>query len=85
VLGPQLEKNGLGNVYFALADATSLPFAANSFDASCVSFALHDMPPAIRKSLEGNGQGDQVKRDDRGRGLRVAEEQSWQVPGLSLV
>jgi len=37
-----------GYVKFEAADATHLRFEANSFDVSCVSFALHDMPPNIR-------------------------------------
>ncbi len=34
---------------FEVADATNLPFEANSFDVSCVSFALHEMPLTIRE------------------------------------
>jgi len=37
-----------GLVKFEAADATHLRFEASSFDVSCVSFALHDMPPNIR-------------------------------------
>jgi ubiquinone/menaquinone biosynthesis C-methylase UbiE len=33
---------------FQLADATALPFADAQFDVCCISFALHDMPLAIR-------------------------------------
>ena len=43
------KKNKYKNVKFRVADATSLPFANNSFDVSCVSFALHDMPLTIRE------------------------------------
>jgi len=47
------KKKGLGNVTFGVAEATSLPFADESFDLSCISFALHDMPPAVQsKALE---------------------------------
>ena len=42
-------KNGL--VKFEIADATHLGFNDNSFDVSCVSFALHDMPLAIRQMV----------------------------------
>jgi len=42
-------KNGL--VKFEVADATHLRFEDNSFDVSCVSFALHDMPLTIRKRV----------------------------------
>jgi len=46
--------NNGGLVEFEVADATHLRFEANSFDVSCVSFALHDMPPNIReKVLQG--------------------------------
>jgi ubiquinone/menaquinone biosynthesis C-methylase UbiE len=38
-------------VKFELADATHLRFEANSFDISCISFALHDMPPNIREKV----------------------------------
>ena len=40
-----------GLVKFEAADATRLRFEANSFDVSCVSFALHDMPPNIREKV----------------------------------
>ena len=42
-------KNGL--VKFEVADATHLRFEENTFDVSCVSFALHDMPLTIRKRV----------------------------------
>jgi len=43
------KKNKYGNVKFEVADATNLPFEDNSFDVSCVSFGLHDMPLTIRE------------------------------------
>src|SRR4030042_1286840 len=43
------KKNKYENVKFEVADATNLPFENNSFDVSCVSFALHDMIPSIRE------------------------------------
>lgn len=43
------KKNKYRNVKFEVADATNLPFEDNSFDVSCVSFALHDMPLTIRE------------------------------------
>ena len=43
------KKNKYENVKFEVADATNLPFEDNSFDVSCVSFALHDMPLTIRE------------------------------------
>lgn len=39
------------NVKFQVADATNLPFEDNSFDVSCISFALHDMPLTIREKV----------------------------------
>ncbi len=42
-------KNKYDNVKFRVADAINLPFENNSFDVSCVSFALHDMPLTIRE------------------------------------
>ena len=42
-------KNMYKNAEFQLADATKLPFKDNSFDVSCVSFALHDMILTIRE------------------------------------
>ena len=44
-------KNRLANVTFQRANATELPFADRSFDASCVSFALHEMPLSIREQV----------------------------------
>jgi len=43
------KNNTYKNVKFDVADATNLPFEDNSFDVSCVSFALHDMIPTIRE------------------------------------
>lgn len=42
------KNNENGLVKFEVADATHLRFEENSFDVSCVSFALHDMPLMIR-------------------------------------
>ena len=42
-------KNRLRNLTFEQADATELPFGDASFDVSCVSFALHEMPSSIRE------------------------------------
>ncbi len=42
-------RNGL--VKFEIADATQLQFETNSFDITCVSFALHDMPLMIREKV----------------------------------
>lgn len=41
-------KNHLPNISFVLADGARLPFADSSFDATCVSFALHEMPATVR-------------------------------------
>jgi demethylmenaquinone methyltransferase/2-methoxy-6-polyprenyl-1,4-benzoquinol methylase len=38
-------------VKFQLCDATQLPFEENTFDVTCISFALHDMPPLIRQKV----------------------------------
>ncbi len=38
-------------VKFEAADATHLRFENNSFDVSCISFALHDMPLTIREEV----------------------------------
>ena len=43
------KKNKYENVKFEVADATNLRFENNSFDISCVSFGLHDMPLMIRE------------------------------------
>lgn len=45
------KKNKYANAKFALADATNLPFKDSSFNVSCVSFALHDMPLSIREKV----------------------------------
>ena len=44
-------KNRLPNVSFQQADAAELPFEDDSFDASCVSFALHEMPSSVRERV----------------------------------
>jgi ubiquinone/menaquinone biosynthesis C-methylase UbiE len=38
-----------GNPRFVHGDATRLPFKNGEFDATCVSFALHEMPRTIRE------------------------------------
>ncbi len=43
------KKNKYGNVKLEVGDATNLPFEDESFDISCMSFALHDMPLTIRE------------------------------------
>jgi len=53
-------KNKYKNVRFEAADATKLPFDDNSFDVSCISFALHDMPHEIRHKVL-----DEMKRVSR--------------------
>ncbi|MGQ9468754.1 MAG: class I SAM-dependent methyltransferase [Nitrososphaerales archaeon] len=45
------KKNKYGNVKFEVADAANLAFEDSSFDVSCVSFALHDMPLIIRERV----------------------------------
>ena len=45
------KKNKYGNLKFEVADATNLPFEPNSFDAACVSFALHEMPFTVREKV----------------------------------
>ena len=51
MLGIARKHNKGGLVKFEAADATHLQFEENSFDVSCVSFALHDMPPRIREKV----------------------------------
>jgi len=38
-------------VHFILGDATKLPFKSHVFDASIISFGLHDMPESIRTKV----------------------------------
>lgn len=45
------EKNCCENVHFEIADAARMPFEDDRFDVSCISFALHEMPPLIRKTV----------------------------------
>ncbi len=40
-------KNKHENVKFMLADATNLPFQDRSFDVTCASLMLHDMPLSV--------------------------------------
>lgn len=51
MLGIGRKHNKGGLVKFEAADATHLRFEENSFDVSCISFALHDMPPSIREKV----------------------------------
>lgn len=49
MLGVAIRANKYDNLRFEIADATRLPFEDNSFDISCISFALHDMIVSIRE------------------------------------
>jgi len=51
MLGIGRKHNKGGLVKFEAADATQLRFEENCFDVSCISFALHDMPPSIREKV----------------------------------
>ena len=44
-------KNRYKNAKFQVTEATNLPFGNEYFDVSCISFALHDMPFAIREKV----------------------------------
>lgn len=44
-------KNEYDHVRLQVADAARLPFKANQFDASCISYGLHEMPPEIRERV----------------------------------
>jgi ubiquinone/menaquinone biosynthesis C-methylase UbiE len=44
-------KHRLPNLRFRRADAATLPFKSTSFDAACVSFALHEMPRSVRERV----------------------------------
>lgn len=44
-------KNRYKNARFQVADATTLPFENNSFDIVSISFALHTMPPTVRRAV----------------------------------
>lgn len=44
-------KNRFANLTFRRCDANELPFADGSFDVSCISFALHEMPGSIREGV----------------------------------
>lgn len=46
-----IKKNKYKNAKFEIADATNLRFEDNSFDVSCISAALHDMPLSIREKV----------------------------------
>lgn len=39
------------NVSFQKGNAAALPFTTASFDAACVSFALHEMPSSVRQRV----------------------------------
>jgi len=45
------KKRGAPNPRLIEADATELPFEDASFDVSCISFALHEMPMTIRDAV----------------------------------
>jgi ubiquinone/menaquinone biosynthesis C-methylase UbiE len=46
-----VKHNRYKNLTLRAADATAIPFEDSEFDVSCISFALHDMPPDIREKV----------------------------------
>lgn len=44
-------KSRSSNLTFLRADAATLPFPDESFDAACISFALHEMPRSVRTAV----------------------------------
>jgi len=48
MLSAARRKNPPTHVSFVRADATDLPFPAERFDVTCISFALHEMPASVR-------------------------------------
>jgi ubiquinone/menaquinone biosynthesis C-methylase UbiE len=46
-----VKNNKYKNLSFEIGDAARLPYVDNRFDVSSVSFALHDMPAAIREKV----------------------------------
>ncbi len=51
MLGVAERHNPYETVTFKLADATQLPFEDDKFDVSCISLALHEMPPLVRERV----------------------------------
>jgi len=51
MLGAARKKDKDGRVRFLRMDATRLGFGDKEFDASCISFGLHDMPPEVREEV----------------------------------
>jgi len=45
------KKDKDGRVRFLRMDATRLGFGDEEFDASCISFGLHEMPPEVREQV----------------------------------
>jgi len=46
-------KNRFPNARFLRADAADMPFRKNTFDITCASFSLHEMPLPIREKVLG--------------------------------
>ena len=44
-------KRSAPNLTYSRADATALPFGVADFDVCCISFALHEMPEAVRERV----------------------------------
>jgi demethylmenaquinone methyltransferase/2-methoxy-6-polyprenyl-1,4-benzoquinol methylase len=53
MLAIAMRKHRDRDIAFVEADATSLPASDASFDVSCVSFALHEMPRDVRARVVG--------------------------------
>lgn len=45
------KNNKYENASFEIADAAKMPFKENFFEVTCISLALHDMPPLIREEV----------------------------------
>lgn len=71
-------KNSLKAPHFEVADAVALPFPNDSFDVSSISFALHDMPPAIRERV----LDEMVRVTMPGGTIIIAD---YALPGNSII
>ncbi|MBN1161512.1 MAG: methyltransferase domain-containing protein [Dehalococcoidales bacterium] len=69
--------NKYANLDLKEVDAACLPFEDSKFDVSCVSFALHDMPSAIRERVVG-----EMARVTKQGGVIVAADYALPKNGL---
>lgn len=69
MIGVAKRRRAVPGLSFMVADASQLPFAAGAFQFTAVSFALHDMPRAVRLRV----LGEMARVTEPGGGILIVD------------